>query len=454
LNKIGIVERCPSDNLFGMKSPGLDDRLSSENHPHRSALPRFWSILLPHLFHRSNLAKTMLCIVALLTPLQTFAGTKNAAPLLVFPPAKVRALAPMLRSSDITLIESEPSGQMKQISIFTLVAAPPTKVRETLLDAARYIDIVRNFKVSRVTPTADGSFDHYYELSYGLFSVDGANHYVQFPADPNSDAPPVEIIDTDDGPGGTRHYRWEFYGVAGATVVAMYGFTNVRHSGGLVAKLFQRVPQLEHGMALVSQATLAFSVKQRSEQLQGAPPLLPPAGNASYDFLLERGVVVLMRSQSGRLSELSMIDNSSAPPAVIGERIKQVRDWSSFVPTITKSEPSGSHDDFSQYELEQSLPLLSFRTSYGTRTFANPSGGTIDMMGISGDLKGSRMRWDVTPGRGAASQVLLRSSLQFDRGSIIMRQIYKAEPLFEYGVNVGLQLVILRGIKLRSEQHS
>ena len=70
------------------------------------------------------------------------------------------------------------------------------------------------------------------------------------------------------------------------------------------------------------------------------------------------------------------------------------------------------------------------------------------------DLRGARMRWDVMPGRGAESQVVLRSSQQFDRASLIIRQLYKLEPLFEYGINVGLQLVFLRGVKTRAEQQS
>lgn len=377
---------------------------------------------------------------------------KNTAPLTLFPAEKVRALAPLLRASDVTLIESEPSGQMKQISMFTLAAASPAQVRDTLLDAARYVEIVRNFKVSKVTPRPDGTFDHFYQLSYGLFSVDGTNRYVSLPADPSSDAPPVEMIDVDEGPGGTRHYRFEFYAAAGSTVVAMYGFTNVRNSGGIVAKLFERVPQLEHGLALVSQATLLLSIKQRAQQLAGSTPLLPAAGNAPYDFLLERGVVVLLRSQNGRLSDLSMIDQSSAPPLLLGSWIKQIGSWSSVVPTITRSEPSGPIDDITSYDLEQSLPLLSFRTSYGARVTVSGQNTSIDMMGLSGDLKGSRMRWDVTPGRSTQSQVVLRSSVQFDRGSLVMRQLYKTEPLLEYGVNVGMQLVILRGLKLRAEQ--
>jgi hypothetical protein len=168
--------------------------------------------------------------------------------------------------------------------------------------------------------------------------------------------------------------------------------------------------------------------------------------------LLSRGVVVLLRSQNSRLSELSLIDRSPAAPSRLVEVAQQVAQWSQFIPTITKSRDAGAEAEWPRFELEQSLPLLSFRTTYGAHTALTATGGSIDLLGQSGDLKGSRMRWDIAKGPTTASQVVLRSNQQFDRGSLIMRQLYRLEPLFEYGVNVGLQLVLLRAVKLRAEQ--
>jgi hypothetical protein len=42
--------------------------------------------------------------------------------------------------------------------------------------------------------------------------------------------------------------------------------------------------------------------------------------------------------------------------------------------------------------------------------------------------------------------MVFRSSVAYDRASLLIRQLYKLEPLFEYGVNVGLSLVYLRGL--------
>ena len=49
------------------------------------------------------------------------------------------------------------------------------------------------------------------------------------------------------------------------------------------------------------------------------------------------------------------------------------------------------------------------------------------------------------------SRVVLRAEQHYDRASLIIRQLYKVEPLFEYGVNVGLSLVLLQAILAQAE---
>ncbi|HNG00004.1 MAG TPA: hypothetical protein PK493_22090, partial [Pseudomonadota bacterium] len=69
-----------------------------------------------------------------------------------------------------------------------------------------------------------------------------------------------------------------------------------------------------------------------------------------------------------------------------------------------------------------------------------------DMLGFSGDLRGARMRIDLRLSPTQKTLMVFRSSVAYDRASLLIRQLYKLEPLFEYGVNVGLSLVYLRGL--------
>ena len=48
--------------------------------------------------------------------------------------------------------------------------------------------------------------------------------------------------------------------------------------------------------------------------------------------------------------------------------------------------------------------------------------------------------------------LVLRTQQSLDRASLGLRQLYKLEPLFEHGVTLGLQLVLLRSVKAQAER--
>ena len=108
-------------------------------------------------------------------------------------------------------------------------------------------------------------------------------------------------------------------------------------------------------------------------------------------------------------------------------------------------EPVAWHQDgLPIVELEQSLPLLTFTTRYAVN--AGPT--SVDLFGMTGDLSGARLRLDIRPDP-VGGQLVLRTSQAFDRASFVIRQLYRLEPLFEYGVNVGLALLVHQGVKLK-----
>jgi len=150
---------------------------------------------------------------------------------------------------------------------------------------------------------------------------------------------------------------------------------------------------------------------------------------------------------------VNLVDRTRARPDVLVRVAANTAAWSKFVPTISKSTPLGPKQGLPATEIEQSLPLMSWTTTWGV--FANAT--AVDMFGLDGDLTRARMRWDVRPLKDAGamqSEVVLRAMVDYDHGSVVVRELYKLEPLFQYGIDVGLQLVILRGIKQQAEQLS
>jgi hypothetical protein len=380
------------------------------------------------------------------------AASPKPWPLSPLPGDKLATLVPSLSGADLALIESDGRGFLKQMTTISLVAAPPAAVRDLVAHPERYGQFVHNMSRSDIKQEPGGTLIHEYKLDYTIASVDGHHRYVFLPPVDGQAAAPIQMYDADDN--GIRHYRWEFYDAPeGRTLLVLYGYTQIP-ADGIYGKLIHRAQTLEYGLALIPQMTLMLAMKQRAEKDAGPRPPLPVGAQPNLGFLLERGTVALFRrGPDKRLSEVNLVDRTRARPEVLLQVAGNSAQWSRFVPTMERSTPVGNRQGLPSVELVQSLPLMSWTTVFGSVI----NGTSVDMFGIDGDLVRGRMRWDVRPvkdGVGSQSEVILRCVESFDRSSYVVRGLYKLEPLFEYGIDVGLQLVILRGVKQQAEQLS
>jgi hypothetical protein len=372
-------------------------------------------------------------------------------PLTPLPGDKLLTLAPSLHQADLALIESDGRGLLKQLTTVSLVAAPPSVVHAIVANPGGYGKFVPNMSRSDARREPGGSVFHEYKLDYSIISVDGRHRYVYLPPVPGQAEAPIDVYDPDDN--GVRHYRWEFYAAPGGTLLVCYGYTQIP-TDGLYGKLIHRAQTLEYGLALIPQLTLLLAVKQQAEKIAG-PQSMPPGGaQPNLGFLLERGAVALFRRAGNRLSEVNLVDRTRARADVLVRVASNTGEWSRFVPTIDRSTPLGARSGLPGFQVNQSLPLMSWDTTWGVSSNAS----SVDMFGLDGDLQRARMRWDVRQLHDGANtpqtEIVLRCLENFDKSSIVIRQLYKLEPFFEYGIDVGLQLVILRGVKQQAEQLS
>jgi hypothetical protein len=376
-------------------------------------------------------------------------------PLVELPRDRLAQLAPLLRTGDFALLESDEKGREKQVTTLTFSRATPAAVREVVIHPERYEDFVHNMVGRSVKKNADGTFDHTWKLAYTVASFSGVNRYRLLPPREGEPVGAVEILD----PTGMSTYRWEFIPAAhgGGTIVVVYGYTDVRHSGGFIDKVLARADTLEHGLAIIVQSSLHRAMTIQAERHPGeVAPYVPPVAGApatSYRFLLDRGMLAILRhgpsSKDGaqRLVDFSLIDRTPAPAARILDELSHPERWR-YVPSYSKVEQHAPRDGVPVVEIEQALPLMSWDTHFGVRT----SGGGVDLFGIEGDLRGARLRFDLRadgnpPNRDSVRQLILRGQLAYDRSSMVMQNLFKIEPLFEDGVNVGLTYVLLRAVR-------
>ena len=362
--------------------------------------------------------------------------------------AQILTLTPLLRSADVSVIESKAGGELKEISTFSLVAASPEIVRSALLAREPLDGSDSQTKDAAIPLIPLSSFERDFAIDLGMLFRKGRNHYELLPADTDAAAAPVQVYEVVRNQESGSYQRWEFYGAAGATLVVLSGYTPVLHSHGVFGLLAERIAQIEHGVALVVQQAILQSVKQRAEAAMGAPPLMPAAGSADYSFLLARGVVVALRTQAGHVTESSLSAQIPASPETVGALIKEPSRWSQFMPSIARSVEMTSDTDLQAVELTQVIPLLRLQTFFGLRSF----GDSLDMLGKKGDLRGARLRFDLQPGSASSSVLVLRSQLPLAKRSTLLRYVLKAEPLLEPALHLGFLLPMLRGLQLEAEK--
>ncbi len=384
-----------------------------------------------------------IALALLFVPSLAFAEPRPA-PLTPLPNDKLTALGPLLKGADVALIESTEKGHIKQLTTISLVGAPPETVRQIVIHPEKYGDFVNNMVESTVKPGPNGTIDHQYKLAYKIYTVEGRHRYVLLPPD-GTGAAPVDMFDPDEN--GQRHYRWEFLPSGAGTIVVLYGFTIIPQDG-FMKQYMDRAPTLELGLGLIPQMTLLLAVKQRAEAVSGHRGVGAIAGTPSFAFLLQRGTVALFRSIRGQLAETTLLENVNAPLEIMLKLLQAPSRWKEFVPTIESSYDLGQKDGYPAAEWDQSVPLLSWTTKWQLKL----DKASVDMFAYEGDLRQSRMRWDVQPLGSGRAQLVLRTDEAFEDTSIVLRSLYRLEPLFKYGINVGLGLVVLKGLGVRAEQ--
>ncbi|MGZ3427070.1 MAG: hypothetical protein ACXVCV_10500, partial [Polyangia bacterium] len=291
-------------------------------------------------------------------------------PLTTLAADKLLTLVPSLRDQDLALIESDARGMLKQITTVTLVAAQPSMVRDVVGHPERYGQFVHNMSRSDIRREPGGTIVHDYKLDYTVASVDGRHRYVYLPPVAGQAAAPIDVYDPDDN--GSRHYRWEFYAApGGGTLLVEYGYSQIP-ADGIYGKLMKRAQTLEYGLALIPQITLMLAVKQHAEQLSPGQPRPTTTGpQPNLGFLLDRGTLALFRRSGNRVSEVNLVDRTRARPDMLVRVAGNTSLWSKFVPTISKSTPLGQRQGLPAIEVEQSLPLMSWTTTWGVFASGN-----------------------------------------------------------------------------------
>jgi hypothetical protein len=372
-------------------------------------------------------------------------------PLETLPRDKLVAMASLVsKSGDVALIESAPDGAMKQVTLIAWVRATPDTMYGVLANPGDYRKFFKNVSRSDWQPQPGGGVVTW-KLDLPVSSFTQVNAYA-FEADRV-----VTVRSVDDNDDAT--YRWELLAANGAdgrvagTVVVQYGYTDVKHSNGLVKSFIKKMPVTEHGLALAAQVMLLDNLRREAERrTQSSSLAATPVGSPpSFGFLLERGQVAVMRSGPGGVfSDLSLLDRWSAPIARVREVLSQPTAWPALVPGVSEVEMRQKDGARVGFRLTFSLPVPT--VSWTSEWLLQIGERFVDGAALAGDLRGGRFRWDLTARGDKNTLVVYRVNQRLGDSSVIFRRLIQHDPSLEHGLNVAFSLVYLRGLRAEAER--
>lgn len=377
------------------------------------------------------------------------------------PPGITPSLQPFLERGELALIESQKNGRLRQITVMTLVDAPPNITLGVLSAPARYPEFVPNMVLSRVTRRTGDVALVDWEMDVPISNLEGTNLF-RF----HRGAVEIETVSGDIKEGA---WRWEVQPAAGErSVVVALVYTDIRSASWLMRRLIDRHRSAEHAAVLSASTVFMKALKVRAETLAGRghgkrpdtrgrrvaelTPLL--AGEARLDMraldpLLDRGYVTLVESfPDGRLRQASIITYANAELHKVFGVANDPGRYHEFMSSILRSPVLKKGGPTTVYELEVEVPMINL-------TFASRAVQTgpfsIRTRSIGGDLEDARFGWDMQEAGANRTLVLHYLNTDARQASWLLRRMIHREPYFEHGLNVAIGLVMARAIRGRAE---
>jgi ribosome-associated toxin RatA of RatAB toxin-antitoxin module len=394
------------------------------------------------------------------------APAAHANRLRTLPYGSLRRLEPLAARGELALIESQPDGKLRQISIYVLVNAPPQVVEQVLAEPAHYPEFVPNVVKSQVTGSgADGALYYEWELDVPLVNLKGTSKLFTAPA-PTAGAAPSVLVETIRGDVPDGVWQWDFLPASGGrTLLAYHGYADVARSSYVLRKLIAHNRTLEHGAVLASGIVFVKAVKLRAEALAGRGDGRRPRIDQSRERhialqsirgtfdahaiepLLERGQVALVESfADGRLRQANLLSYVYTPEPDIFRVVSTPADFQKFVPGLAHSKVLSDDGRDAVYELEIHVPVLP-NIEYKTHMRREPANQEVRQVCIDGDAKGSVYGWDFVALAPRQTLAIYGLNGQLRKQSWVLRQMIKSEPFFEHGLNVSVALATMMAMR-------
>ena len=160
--------------------------------------------------------------------------------------------------------------------------------------------------------------------------------------------------------------------------------------------------------------------------------------------LCKRGLVALVEShKDGTSRQVVLFALLPTKPESIFDALMDVEKYPDYLNTIDSVGIIGRRKGLLAFSWTLDLPLFALK---GTRLQRGLRPKVIESRGRSGDLRGTRERWELYPVSGGTLVAFYRA-LDIETGGFLMRTLVDIEPSAEAGANLSSGFIHLRGLE-------
>jgi len=167
-------------------------------------------------------------------------------------------LAPLLERGELALVEINPRGGTRQATVFARVDATADRLREVVLDPARYPSFISAVESCDVVSQQGGVTTYDMELDFPIFDLESRMEM-------SRDAAGAVRVSAREGALSGGRWTWEFPALAHGSVAVYGGYNDMRRSGWLMRRLVALEPYFDHALNVSSKLVMLRAVKRRAE---------------------------------------------------------------------------------------------------------------------------------------------------------------------------------------------
>ncbi len=165
----------------------------------------------------------------------------------------------------------------------------------------------------------------------------------------------------------------------------------------------------------------------------------------SLRALTARGDVALIETTSdGHCKQIVIFALLDGPPEKVWDVLMKVQDYPKFLKTLVSIEVRAHKKGTTAFDWEMDVPLVNLK---GKRLQRGKRPRLVQVRGQSGNLRGSRERWELYPVDGGKRTIAaLYRSLDIETAGLLLSTMVKLEPSMDQGIALSTGFVHMRGL--------